>query len=309
MVASTGFSVKQWRRYGHHRLYVDDPQGQTLGWFDLKSRQAHADTAAERTIVAAAATRWMADNGIRPADATVPRQRSKSAATQTPRRFPEKPATPRKTLTATPSGTDLAGNRPGEALMAIARKHQLENRFLRVLARTLRIRTPDTSWRVGAAGERIVGRRLNKLERHGWRILHNVDLPGGGDVDHLLIGPGGIWTVNTKHLRLAWVTAADDALYVRGRRKEYPEAARREATRVAEVLRRTLDRTVSVSPMIVVHGHSRLHGWWRRRPMGVVVLPSWAVRLRLRWHRRVLSPVDVDEIYSHARWSGTWRKP
>ena len=49
----------------------------------------------------------------------------------------------------------------------------------------------------GAAGEEQVGAMLDGLEAKGWHAIHDVSL-GRGNVDHILIGPGGIFTVETK---------------------------------------------------------------------------------------------------------------
>ena len=49
----------------------------------------------------------------------------------------------------------------------------------------------------GAEGERNIGRELDLLVPDGWHALHNVSL-GRGDVDHVLIGPGGLFIIETK---------------------------------------------------------------------------------------------------------------
>jgi hypothetical protein len=49
----------------------------------------------------------------------------------------------------------------------------------------------------GALGEEEVGRLLDRLARHGWQAIHDVSL-GRGNVDHIAIGPGGVFTVETK---------------------------------------------------------------------------------------------------------------
>jgi Nuclease-related domain len=48
----------------------------------------------------------------------------------------------------------------------------------------------------GAAGEEHVGGLLNDLSR-SWRVLHDVSF-GRGDVDHIAIGPPGVFVVETK---------------------------------------------------------------------------------------------------------------
>jgi Nuclease-related domain len=49
----------------------------------------------------------------------------------------------------------------------------------------------------GATGEEQVGGLLDGLGERGWRVVHDASL-GRGNVDHILIGPGGVFTVETK---------------------------------------------------------------------------------------------------------------
>jgi hypothetical protein len=43
--------------------------------------------------------------------------------------------------------------------------------------------------REGARSERAVRRALESLDVEGWRLLHSVPWPGGGDTDHVAIAP------------------------------------------------------------------------------------------------------------------------
>lgn len=52
-------------------------------------------------------------------------------------------------------------------------------------------------WQQGAFGEQATGKQLKKLEREGWIVLH--DLPrGSGNVDHVLVGTGGVFVLDSK---------------------------------------------------------------------------------------------------------------
>ena len=55
-------------------------------------------------------------------------------------------------------------------------------------------------WLRGAEGEKAVGKVCTELEADGWRAIHDVSL-GHGNVDHILVGPGGIFTIETKSHR------------------------------------------------------------------------------------------------------------
>ncbi|WP_373309716.1 nuclease-related domain-containing protein [Streptomyces tendae] len=93
---------------------------------------------------------------------------------------------------------DLAVNPPGASLRDLL--DESGPRLLeRAIARVLRRPTEWDAWRKGLEGERRVGAELNRLGRHGWRVLHSIPLATKVDIDHLLIGPGGVFSINTKH--------------------------------------------------------------------------------------------------------------
>jgi hypothetical protein len=54
-------------------------------------------------------------------------------------------------------------------------------------------------WARGAAGERKVGATLEGLGAD-WHVLHDIYL-GRGNIDHIVVGPGGTFTVETKSHR------------------------------------------------------------------------------------------------------------
>jgi Nuclease-related domain len=64
------------------------------------------------------------------------------------------------------------------------------------------------AWRRGAAGERRTAHLLGPLERHGWVVLHDLAVPRSrANIDHLVIGPGGVFVVDSKQYRAAssWI--------------------------------------------------------------------------------------------------------
>ncbi|MCE5279286.1 MAG: nuclease-related domain-containing protein [Planctomycetaceae bacterium] len=53
------------------------------------------------------------------------------------------------------------------------------------------------SYSLGAKGEVYVSQCLDKLKANGWRLFEDVPNEKG-NVDHVLVGPGGIFTIETK---------------------------------------------------------------------------------------------------------------
>ena len=55
-------------------------------------------------------------------------------------------------------------------------------------------------WRQGAQGEKQTAKALKPLTKSGWTLIHDLDRPRGGNIDHVLIGPGGVFVLETKNL-------------------------------------------------------------------------------------------------------------
>ncbi|MGH3245756.1 MAG: nuclease-related domain-containing protein, partial [Trebonia sp.] len=199
--------VKEWRRYGNDRLYVNDVETDLkVAVFDrLTGKLDLIDESREAEVVRA----------LRPFLAgALPL----STAEQL---FAE--ATPEK---------DLTENRPGAAVAARAREVGPQG-FQRIVARLLRLPNEATSWEIGARGERIVGGRLDKLRRDGWGVLPSVQLRSGSDIDHVVIGPPGVFTINTKHHKDAHIKVGNHVVWVNGFKQPYLRNSRHEATSAA----------------------------------------------------------------------------
>jgi hypothetical protein len=65
-----------------------------------------------------------------------------------------------------------------------------------------RVSEDARNWQRGARGERRTARQLDRLTRHGWVVLHDLAVPGSGaNADHLIIGPAGVFLVDSKNWR------------------------------------------------------------------------------------------------------------
>jgi hypothetical protein len=147
-------------------------------------------------------------------------------------------------------------------------------------------------------------------------VLHSVPLGDErgrvrGDIDHVLIGPPGVVTINTKHHRAGRLELDGDALVVNGRPTQYVHKARREAERAAAFLRPALldagepalAARVLVRPLIAVIGGRLLVRSWAS---GVtVVMPRQLVHA-LRAIPPVLDAAAVAAVFEIARRSTTW---
>jgi hypothetical protein len=114
------------------------------------------------------------------------------------------------------------------------------------------LRAQAALWEKGRDGERRVAEILRGLPEPAWHVLHDLQIGSrGANLDHLVVGPGGVFTINTKNVAgSVWV--AERKLLINGNsRSEYLPKAVREAARVAERLTAAVGRPVTVAPTIV----------------------------------------------------------
>jgi hypothetical protein len=159
--------------------------------------------------------------------------------------------------------------------------------------------SPDAvAWRQGAAGERRTARLLDPLERHGWAVLHDLAIPRSrANLDHLVIGPGGVFVIDSKQHRGRLQLDPTGRLW-HGRYPLAPtlQAVSFEADQAAQVLP---DPGVAVVPIVAVHGAQV--PWGKVVGDGVPVLPARRLPSLLRGLPAVLGPERVAWLADQAR--------
>jgi hypothetical protein len=159
--------------------------------------------------------------------------------------------------------------------------------------------SPDAvAWRRGAAGERRTARLLAPLERQGWVVLHDLAVPGSrANLDHLVIGPGGVFVIDSKQYRGRLRLDPSGGLW-HGRYPLTPalRAVSFEADRAAQVL---TDPDVVVRPIMAVHGAQV--PWGKVLMNGVPVVPARRLPSILRELPAVLGPQRVAALANQAR--------
>jgi nuclease-like protein len=154
------------------------------------------------------------------------------------------------------------------------------------------------AWRRGAAGERRTARLLEPLERQGWVVLHDLALPGSrANIDHLVIGPGGVFVIDSKQYRGRLQLDPSGRLW-HGRYPLTPAlgAVSFEADQAAQVLP---DPGVVVLPVVAVHGAQI--PWGKVVMDGVPVVPARRLPSMLCELPAVLRPERVAVLADQAR--------
>ncbi len=304
--------TQRWTKFGMDRLYVKTDDGLDVGWLDLVdgSRLVTKPQFAEAFNLTVES--WLASRS-QGCTSTLSNALAVDSAHVEETGIVEKPSVPRLTdraQRAEQPWDDLALRVAGQAATEQADLLWIQGpEFRSFLSRLLRIRTKgirteeERMWRLGAEGERLVGRELTQLPSE-WRCLHAVPVGDrGSDIDHVVVGPGGVFTLNTKNHRRSKVWVGGRTVLLNGTRVEYIRNSEHEARRAGKLLSQASGLPVSVDPLLVVIARTVTV---KEAPQNVSVLTHSSVCAWLSARPRCLGPDVVDAIYEMARRSTTW---
>jgi len=138
-------------------------------------------------------------------------------------------------------------------------------------------------------GERIVAENLEPLKPAGWRIFHDVPCETGQErfnIDHIAVGPGGVFSVETKTRRKngAREGREDYKVFFDGEQLSWPwgedQLGINAALRGAKWLQQWLEKTTGEKLPVVP----------------VLALPGWAVEANAKATLRVVNPSWLPEL-------------
>jgi hypothetical protein len=169
--------------------------------------------------------------------------------------------------------------------------------------RISRVRPQLRSLRLARDGERVVGQFLERLREQGYHVFH--DLVGEGfNIDHLLVGPAGVLTVETKTWSKPTRGAAEikfdgEKITVSDRAPDRDPIvqARAQAAWVRRLLHESAGKQAYVRPVVV------FPGWYISNPSGafkdVWVLEPKALPAFLQQEPVRLSEMDIRLFAFH----------
>jgi Nuclease-related domain len=136
-------------------------------------------------------------------------------------------------------------------------------------------------WLQGAGGEESVGALLDGLVGEGWLAIHDVSL-GRGNVDHIVVGPGGVFAVETKSHR---GRISVDRLDPRWLKQAHAE-------------RKLIERITGMEVQaLLVFSEAWLVGSVPARREGVTVLPARMLAWYLSRRRPVMSVEEARAVH------------
>jgi hypothetical protein len=157
----------------------------------------------------------------------------------------------------------------------------------------------------GADGELVTGWWLGRLP-DGWHVINDV-VVGGSDasIEHLVVGPPGVFTITTKNLTgKVWV-GPKSVLHNR-RRTDFLPKASAEARLASRLLSSAVGRPVEVRGVLAI-----LCDDWtvKQRPADVYVDATRGVKDWMLRQPAVLRTEEVIELAVAASKPGTWFGP
>jgi len=163
-------------------------------------------------------------------------------------------------------------------------------------------------WMRGIRGEVAMARQLERLGAE-WTVLHSVPVGGGGsDLDHLVVGPTGVYPINTRRFIGKSVRAAGSGFLVDGRPCDDLRSSDVEAQRVDRVLG-AFGIATTVTPIIAISGAKALtveEPTWNGRRIGVVSIERVVHGIRKR--PATLVALEVTRIAQLLGDPAAWRR-
>lgn len=163
------------------------------------------------------------------------------------------------------------------------------------------------SWYRGVFGERHIATLLDQLGPD-WMVLHSVPVGAGKtDIDHVAIGPGGVFTINTKYSPGRTIWAAGFGLRVDNQAYPYVNRSISEADNASAALSKAVGFNVPVAGVLVFVTPARMS---RTAPCGnsttSVLVASDDELLHELQFRNILSSGQIERISEAALKPSTW---
>lgn len=152
----------------------------------------------------------------------------------------------------------------------------------------------------GERGERHVADTLEELRAHGYKPIHDI-VCEGFNIDHVIVGPGGVFAIETKFRsgRGQIVFRDGEGLFVSGRAEEKDclKQARGNAAEVSRLLEENCRMREWVWPLVVFVGNWQVKDDWRDTNVRVFTPDRLGPYIRNQQPR--LKRSEIDLIASH----------
>jgi hypothetical protein len=201
---------------------------------------------------------------------------------------------------------DLAASQPGQAGRERAAVLYSQWREAAWWRRWRTSRSEEYETRRRAAQQVSVARQFERLGGD-WRVLHGIPIGTTGErIDHLVMGPGGVFTVNSHHDAQTSMWLGGGTLMVKGERVHHLRESQADAAYASTLLSGSVGFEVPVKGLVVIVGDKRFDVRCQPEDASVRVTTPKAC---LRWLRQLSgewTDYGIERIFDAARRSTTW---
>jgi hypothetical protein len=168
-----------------------------------------------------------------------------------------------------------------------------------------RLSNEERALRAATKAEQKLRQQLIDLPS-GWFVLHSVDIGQPGRlIDHVVIGPGGVFTLNVEHQPGAKAWVSDHQVLIDGLATDHLRHSRFEARRSSTLLTEACGFHVTAQSLLVLIGATEVQT--SSRPAEVHVRTEHEIRDWLCRQPVRLNAETVLAVHEHAGRFGTWQ--
>jgi len=154
---------------------------------------------------------------------------------------------------------------------------------------------------MGVSGEAMTADGLRSLRRQGWRLVNGLKLKNRRDIDHVVIGPGGVLVVETKWSGEPWPLNSGGSRFMESSMKNAAEQASDNASDVADLLAATVPEVQITSIVVLWSGAGEGGSGWNTGRNGRTVLvhgPDLRRWLRTELPRTGLAAQSIERVWA-----------
>ena len=156
-------------------------------------------------------------------------------------------------------------------------------------------------------GERVVGEELAGLTHHGYHVFHDLPLTENWNIDHIVVGPSGVYAVETKVQRIPEQNTGpvSHELIYDGKGLQFPDhydakrlaQTKAQAERLENFLSSKIGSLIEVKPVLTIPGWSVCYTAVEGR--NLVMSPKTLRAVILNDREPILSADRIQAIVDH----------
>jgi Nuclease-related domain len=150
-----------------------------------------------------------------------------------------------------------------------------------------------------APAEEFTAAELRRLRLKGWKRVDHVEFHAY-DVDHVMVGPGGVFVIETKYTNVPWPIS--DNRFENSWANDAAAQARRNADHIKALIAQKLKTSYDAHAILMIWGDGRPNmDGPTELSRGAVIATGGLLRRQLASQVAVLSSDDVDRVAHELR--------